>query len=43
MSHTIPQDTLVVSLVIDVHEERNKVIYDIPGSYLHSNMPTSET
>ena len=38
-SPTISLEAIFRSLVIDVHEGRDIAIFDIPGSYLHAEMP----
>ena len=38
-SPTISQEALMLSLMIDAKEKRNVSIFDIPGAYLHADMP----
>ena len=38
-SPTIPQEALNATLAIDAFERRAVAIFDVPGAYLHANMP----
>ena len=33
-------ETLFVTLIIDTLEERDTAIFDVPGAYLHADIPT---
>ena len=38
-SPTIFLESLMASLLIDAHEERDVAIFDVPGAYLHAELP----
>ena len=38
-SLTVSLESLFKTLVIDAYEERDIATFDIPGAYLHANMP----
>ena len=38
-SPTLQLESLFISLMIDVYEQRDVAIFDIPGAYLHAEMP----
>ena len=38
-SPTIYLESLMASLLIDAHEERDVAIFDVPGAYLHAELP----
>ena len=42
-SPTCALESYMTSLVIDAYEERDIAIYDIPGAYLHAEMPEDKT
>ena len=41
-SPTVSMESLFTTLVIDAYEERNIATFDIPGSYLHAEMPANK-
>ena len=42
-SPKVALESLITTLVIDVFEHRNVVTFEIPGAYLHAEMPTDKT
>ena len=38
-SPTVSLEALLCSLIIDAHEERDVAIFDVPGAYLHAEVP----
>ena len=42
-SPTISLESLFTTLVIDAYEERDIATFNIPETYLHSNMPADKT
>ena len=38
-SPTIALESLMATLLIDTHEERDVAIFDVPGAYLHAKLP----
>ena len=41
-SPTIFLESLMASLLIDAHEERDVAIFDVPGAYLHAELPSGK-
>ena len=42
MPPTVALQSLISTLVIDVYEQRDVATFDIPGAYLHAEMPTEK-
>ena len=42
-SPTIFLESFMASLLIDAHEERDVAIFDVPGAYLHAELPPEKT
>ena len=42
-SPTISLESLIASLIIDAHEGRSVGIFDVPGAYLHAEIPKGKT
>ena len=42
-SPTVSPESLFTTLVIDAHEERDITTFEIPGAYLHAEMPVDKT
>ena len=38
-SPTIALESLMATLLLDAHEERDVAIFDVPGEYLHAELP----